>query len=610
MQPPEPAATADLVASLTARLEAAERALAARDETIQELVNRQSTFGVLEDNAGLQRAVALKTEELEAQNRKLEQSEERFSNAFEHAPIGVALVSPDGRWLKVNRAVCELVGYSEVELLAGTFQDITHPEDLHVDLENVRRLIAGEAVSYQIEKRYVHRRGHLVAAVLNVSLVRDGQGQPLYFISQIQDITARKRSEAELQWKNTLLEAQVDSSLDGILVVDNQGRQILKNGRFNEVWKIPRHIADDHDDQKTLQFVIDQIKNPKQFLEKVTYLYSHPDEISRDEIGLIDGTFLDRYSAPVRDKSGKLYGRIWTFRDVTASKRAQAELENVHDQLLETSRQAGMAEVATSVLHNVGNVLNSVNISATLVSEGVRKSKADHLGRVVALLDGHAADLGAFLTSDPQGRNLPAYLRQLHERLSQEQAGILREIEALRGNIEHIKEIVAMQQNYARVSGVTERLEVPDLVEDALRMNSSSLSRHDIHVVREFEKVATITADKHKLLQILVNLMRNAKQACDDSGRTDKQLTLRLTNGSNRIRIAVSDNGVGISSENLTRIFAHGFTTKKGGHGFGLHGSALAARELGGSLQVHSDGAGHGATFTLELPVTPGPKES
>ena len=138
------------------------------------------------------------TERKQAQDT-LRESEERFSNAFEQAPIGVALVSPDGRWLRVNRALCDLVGYTEAELLARTFQDITHPEDLESDLDNVRRIIAGETRSYQMEKRYVHAGGHLVTVLLNVSLVRDGQGQPRYFIAQIQDITERKLAEQALR---------------------------------------------------------------------------------------------------------------------------------------------------------------------------------------------------------------------------------------------------------------------------------------------------------------------------------------------------------------------------------------------------------------------------
>jgi signal transduction histidine kinase len=148
-------------------------------------------------------------------------------------------------------------------------------------------------------------------------------------------------------------------------------------------------------------------------------------------------------------------------------------------------------------------------------------------------------------------------------------------------------------------------INVVDLVEDSLRLDDGVLTRHEVEVVREFGEVPLLNVEKHRLLQILVNLLRNAKLACQDSGRADKRLTVRVANGAGRIRISVIDNGVGIPLDNLTRIFNHGFTTRKGGHGFGLHSGALAAKEMGGSLTVHSDGAGLGATFTLELPCQP-----
>jgi signal transduction histidine kinase len=159
-----------------------------------------------------------------------------------------------------------------------------------------------------------------------------------------------------------------------------------------------------------------------------------------------------------------------------------------------------------------------------------------------------------------------------------------------------------MQQTYASFGGVKEMINVVHLVEDSLRINEGALSRHEVEVVREFESVPTLNVEKHKILQILVNLLRNAKYACHDSERADKRLTVRVANGEGRIRISVIDNGVGIPPENLTRIFNHGFTTRKDGHGFGLHSSALAAKEMGGSLTVRSDGVGQGAAFTLELP--------
>jgi signal transduction histidine kinase len=282
--------------------------------------------------------------------------------------------------------------------------------------------------------------------------------------------------------------------------------------------------------------------------------------------------------------------------------RAEQELEDVHKQLVEASRRGGMAEVATNVLHNVGNVLNSVNISTGLLVEGVKKSRTSSLARVVVLLQEHAHDLGEFITHDSRDKHLPAHLARLSEQLRAEQETNVRELDSLQRNVEHIKEIVAMQQDYATFGGVKEMVNVVNLVEDSLRINEGALSRHRVEVIREFETVPPLNVEKHKILQILVNLLRNAKYACDDSERADKRLTVRVANGDGRIRISVMDNGVGILPENLTRIFNYGFTTQKGGHGFGLHSGALAAKEMGGSLTVHSDGPGQGAAFTLELP--------
>jgi PAS domain S-box-containing protein len=307
----------------------------------------------------------------------------------------------------------------------------------------------------------------------------------------------------------------------------------------------------------------------------------------------------------IRDTRGQPVHLISQIQDITSRRDTETRLENVHKQLMETSRQAGMAEVATSVLHNVGNVLNSVNVCCSVISDKVRKSRVASVGKAADLLKGHAHDLGAFFASDPAGQKLPDYLCKLGTRLSEEQATVLDEVRVLAENIGHIKEIVAMQQDYARISGVTETINVIELVEDSLRMNAGALTRHEVQAVREYSDVPPITIDKHKVLQILVNLIRNAKYACDESGREDKQMTLRVSKGEDRVRISVIDNGVGIPAENLSRIFAHGFTTRKDGHGFGLHSAVLAAQEMGARLAAQSEGPGKGATFTLDLPLAP-----
>ena len=161
-----------------------------------------------------------------------------------------------------------------------------------------------------------------------------------------------------------------------------------------------------------------------------------------------------------------------------------------------------------------------------------------------------------------------------------------------------------MQQNYARRGGITDIVDIRTLVEDSLRMNEGAFSRHGVVLVRDFYEVPPVAVDKHKVLQILVNLIRNAKYACDEATSDVKRVTVRVSAADGVMSIAVIDTGVGIPKENLERIFNHGFTTRKDGHGFGLHSSALAAKDLGGALQAESAGAGKGATFILTLPLT------
>jgi C4-dicarboxylate-specific signal transduction histidine kinase len=292
-------------------------------------------------------------------------------------------------------------------------------------------------------------------------------------------------------------------------------------------------------------------------------------------------------------------------RSRNAAEEANAELKKIQAKLIETSRLAGMSEVATGILHNVGNVLNSVNVSATLVSDQVRHSKVVNVALVSEMLREHEKDLAAFLTADPKGRMISPYLAGLADTLASERTVVVAELENLQKNVDHIKDIVAMQQSYAKTYGVSESMAITDLIEDAVRINAGSLLRHDINVVRDYQARLVVSLEKHKVLQVLVNLVRNAKHACDESGRRDKQITLRTTADERGVSIAVIDNGVGIPEENLTRIFAHGFTTRKDGHGFGLHSGALTAKEMGGTLTGYSAGPGKGAMFILGLPFKP-----
>jgi PAS domain S-box-containing protein len=308
---------------------------------------------------------------------------------------------------------------------------------------------------------------------------------------------------------------------------------------------------------------------------------------------------------PLRDDEGKIVGTFGISRDVTASKRLQEQLETAHRDLVDASRKAGMADVATGVLHNVGNVLNSVNVAADQLCDGLRKSRVDGVAKLSALLAEQAQDLPGFFAS-ARGRQVPAYVEQLAEHLKAERERLLGELAELRRAIDHIKDVVAMQQSFAGSPGLVEALDPVELVEDSLRLNVAALMRHDVRVVRDFTPAPKVLADRTRVLQILVNLVRNAKHALDDGAPAEKRMVLRIEPaGPERVRLVVADNGVGIPPANLPRIFEHGFTTRKTGHGFGLHSAAIAAGELGGSLNVRSEGPGKGAEFILELPVAP-----
>ena len=294
--------------------------------------------------------------------------------------------------------------------------------------------------------------------------------------------------------------------------------------------------------------------------------------------------------------------RLISVNDVTARKKAETDLKTANEKLIDVSRRAGMAEVATGVLHNVGNVLNSVNVAATIIAERTQSLRVESLSRAANLIDENGGKPEFFASA--QGRAVPNFLKKLADHFGTQRDFLCGEIESLTRNVEHIKQIVSMQQSYATTAGVVGPVEVGDLISDSLKLVAGSLGRHKIEVTQDIRHHAILHTDRHRVLQIIVNLLRNAAQAMRNT-EAEKRITITVDCDEQTVRIAVSDKGCGISGENLTRIFNHGFTTKTDGHGFGLHGGALAAKELGGSLIATSNGPGTGATFTLELPLQP-----
>jgi PAS domain S-box-containing protein len=532
---------------------------------------------------------------------ELRKAETLFQNTFDQAPIGIVFTDRGGKFLRFNAAFSALLGFDANELAGKSIAEVTHGEDVMRTTAELERLWAGEIDSFDHERRYTRRDGTVMWVRATMALVRDGNSRPDYSVGFLRDITMRKEMSAALLQQQTLLEAVITDLPIALLACDMAGNITHYNRAAMELHGVD---AESHP-MTALVFLADGV-TPVSAGDHPLMRALRGETISNLELVIQPREAMARSTLSSARRligpNGQTLGAVAVVQDTTERKRAELELERVHKELMTASRQAGMAEVATNVLHNVGNILNSVNISASLVTDRVKQSKAPGVTLVADLLKDQGADLAAFMSTDARGKRIPEYLSALGQQLTADQQMSLQELGSLRDNLEHIKETVTMQQSYAKLCGVTETVEVVDLVEDSLRLNAGAFARHGVTLLREFSPVPPITVDKHKVLQILVNLVRNAKYACDESGKTEKLIILRIAPATKGVCISVIDNGVGIPAENMDRLFTHGFTTRQSGHGFGLHSGALAAQELGGTLLATSDGAGRGAAFILELP--------
>jgi PAS domain S-box-containing protein len=547
--------------------------------------------------------------------------------------------SPDPIYFKDcrSRFVCYSQAFSDVYRLAETdalkgksdFDLFTeeHARQAYEDEQHIVR--TGEPMVGKLE-RETHNDGRVTWALTTKMPWRDRKGNIIGTFGISKDVTQLKATEQTLAHERELFQALVENLPDAIYFKDRESRFVklsrskVERARKNLIERhraargtdpaapLASHLADpdacaQHLVGKTDFDLMDAAVAQNAFQQEQEIIRTGQPMIGRmEKVADEEGKPAWRLTTkmPWRDAAGNIVGTFGVTRDITALKEAEARLEEIHKRLAHTSRLAGMAEVATDILHNVGNVLNSVNVSCSMVTERLQESPAANLARIPQMLREHAGQLDDFLTKDPKGAKIPDYLAVLAQTIESQRTFALQEMEQLRQHVDHIKQVVAMQQNYAKVAGVEEQVGVTDLIEDALRLNSSALERHRVVIRRDIEPVPPLIVDKHKVLQILVNLISNAKYAVSAVARPDKLMTVRVRpKGPDRIVIQVVDQGTGIAPENLTRIFAHGFTTRPDGHGFGLHSGAIAATELGGALTAESAGLGHGATFTLELPL-------
>ena len=281
------------------------------------------------------------------------------------------------------------------------------------------------------------------------------------------------------------------------------------------------------------------------------------------------------------------------------------QLTDTQKELLSTARRAGMAEIATSVLHNIGNVLNPAITSAIVIEEILNGSKINTFHKLTELIEKNTNNFASYVANDPKGKQIPEFLTQLDKALLEEYKNISEKVKILSNSHEHIRQTIALQQSYAGISGVKEPIVPSILVQDAMQFLGTSFKRHDIELIIENESlIPEVNIEKHKVMQIMVNLLKNARDALKTTKPGERRLKIRFEKNDNKdMLIQIIDNGIGISKQNLKKIFNFGFTTKNEGHGFGLHGCANIAKEMGGSLNAYSQGEEHGTTFNLTLPI-------
>ena len=506
--------------------------------------------------------------------------------------------------VQISPAFTALTGYQEAEalggklhLLYGSMTDAQTTKAVNRALRDVQPF-RGDLLCYR-------SNGTTVWCELMLAPVADERQAPGYFAGVLTDISPRKQCEAWLQSQEAKFWGMFENSVQGIYQSTPAGGYVHVNQALATMYgyRSPAALLKQVSDIQQ-QIYVDAAMRQRfqQLIEASNEVRGLEYQVRRRDGRII---WISESARIVRDVNGKPSYYEGFVMEITRRKQAEAAFQVAQQGLMETSRQLALVEVTNGMVHNLGNALNSVNVSASMLASQLGRSLGGNLVKAAAMLRRHEANLAQFLKNDARGSHLVPYLEELAQHLVQEQSAWQAELKSLQKSVEHASHILARQQAQAKTSGRRESVPAVELVEDALLMNAHSLTRHHVEVVRDYApNLPSVLVQKDLVLQILVNLIRNAWQSCTAAGAPAKCLTLRLgvSPADRRIKIAVQDSGVGIAPENLTRLFSHGFTTRKDGHGFGLHSAQRMAREMGGTLTAHSAGVGQGACFVLEFP--------
>lgn len=516
------------------------------------------------------------------QREQLRAQEAQINRLLQSTDQGIYGIDLNGCCTFINQSALKMLGYRLEECTGRNMHDLihhTHPDGSPYNVNDCPIFRAKQAVEgVRVDNEVLWKKDgtSFPAEYSSCPIVDNGKirGAVVTFF----DITQRKQAEEALREKTALLEAQTNATVDGILVVDENQRRVLINRRIVELFNVPRHILDDENDTALLEHVVNLTKYPEKFLAKVTYLYNHPAETSRDEIELKSGVILDRYSAPVLGKDGKSYGRIWTFRDITKRKRAEEalvaanlQLKAATDKANEMAAQAAAANAAKSsflanMSHEIRTPMNAV------------------IGMTDLLMETRLT---------PEQRDFANTIRTSGEALLTLINDILdfSKIEAGRMEIE--------EQDFDLIR----------CIEDTLDLMAGKAAEKGIELTCEMgsDVPPVVRGDAGRLRQILLNLLSNALKFTHQ-GEVSVAVSGQPSENGYRLSFAVRDTGIGIAPDKLEQIFetftqADPSTTRQyGGTGLGLSISRRLSELMGGSLTAESSfGAGSVFRFTVQV---------
>ena len=534
----------------------------------------------------------------------LRRSEERYRDLFNNAQVGLVRTRiEDGAVLAINELCARMFQIKPEDLPGLKSTDFyANPEDRKamVEILKAHGMVENHEVLMQRGDGSVFWASYSLRAYPENGVVE----------GVIIDVSQRKTAEDALQQSEERFKSLITQSpisyeyygMDGTLLENNPAhcrmwgaaREELV-GKYN-LFQDPAIIKDPRR-RKILNKVFsgEVVKAPPFKIRPTSKIRRSDKEL-----------WIKATMYPIK-QHGEVVNVVSVQEDVTEQKMMEARLEEIHQQLVAAAREAGMAEVATGVLHNVGNVLNSVHVTAGAILEKMESSRMANFERAGAMLKENLDSIQDYLAKDPKGKKLPAYLAELAIHISGERKKILKDARQLAEYIAHMVSIISLQQSFGKAAGLTEITDIREIVEAAVTLHKAALTRHGITLERDFEDLPSILTDRNRVMQIMVNLIANAKNAIKSAGEKGGEkggvikISIRKTENG-QVAIIVADNGVGIPPDNLDRIFTHGFTTRKKGHGFGLHSGSIAASEMGGALSVDSPGEGKGAAFTLHIP--------